>query len=270
MKRFTAIILAAVLVLSSAAINVSADTTENVFVTIADENGNLALARVAVTVSDIDADGAITINDALYAAHETFYEGGAAAGYASTMTDYGLSLSKLWGAENGGSYGYYVNNASAWSLTDPVAAGDHVYAFVYTDLVAWSDAYSWFDADAKDASAGDAITLTLSSLGYDADWNPVVNPVAGAKITVNGEDTGVVTDDAGKAVITLDKAGTYTVSAKSDSMTLVPPVCVATVAAAGLPKTGTAPVAMFVAAGMLMIAAGCVMTAENRKRNNEI
>ena len=94
MKRFTAIILAAVLVLSSAAINVSANTTENVFVTIADENGKLALARVAVTVSDIDADGAITINDALYAAHETFYEGGAEAGYASYTGDYGLSLSK--------------------------------------------------------------------------------------------------------------------------------------------------------------------------------
>lgn len=276
MKRFTAIILAAVLVLSSAAINVSANTTENVFVTIADENGKLALARVAVTVSDIDADGAITINDALYAAHETFYEGGAAAGYASSMTEYGLSLTKLWGVENGGSYGYYVNDASAWSLTDPVAEGDHVYAFVYTDTVAWSDAYSWFDASAKDASAGDAITLSLSSLGYDADWNQVVSPVEGAKITVNGEDAGVVTDASGKAVITLDKAGTYTVSAKSDNMTLVPPVCVISVAAAdtavtpALPQTCTAPVAVYMAVGMLMLAMGCVMITETRKRNNEI
>ena len=269
MKRFTAMILAAVLVLASAGVSVSAADVK-AYVTIADENGKLAVARQEVTASDIDGDGIISINDVLYAAHESFFEGGAEAGYASATGDYGLSLTKLWGVENGGSYGYYVNDASAWSLADPVNAGDHVYAFVYTDTVAWSDAYSWFDASAKKAEAGEEISLTLSSLGYDADWNQVVSPVEGAKITVNGEDAGVVTDAEGKAAVKLDKAGTYVISAKSDTMTLVPPVCVATVAAAGLPKTGTAPFAMYAALGMLMIAAGCAITANERKRSNEI
>ena len=269
MKRFTAMILAAVLVLASAGVSVSAADVK-AYVTIADENGKLAVARQEVTASDIDGDGIISINDVLYAAHESFFEGGAEAGYASATGDYGLSLTKLWGVENGGSYGYYVNDASAWSLADPVNAGDHVYAFVYTDTVAWSDAYSWFDASAKKAEAGEEISLTLSSLGYDADWNQVVSPVEGAKITVNGEDAGVVTDAEGKAAVKLDKAGTYVISAKSDTMTLVPPVCVATVATAGLPKTGTAPFAMYAALGMLMIAAGCAITANERKRSNEI
>lgn len=49
---------------------------------------------------------------------------------------------KLWGTENGGSYGYYVNNVSTWSLTDPVDEGDYVNAFVYTDLTTWFDTYA--------------------------------------------------------------------------------------------------------------------------------
>ena len=280
MKRFTAIILALLLVVSSAAVSASADTTEKVFVSIADENGSLVLARKEVTASDIDADGAITINDVLYAAHETFFEGGAEAGYASYTGDYGLSLSKLWGVENGGSYGYYVNNASAWSLADPVAEGAHVYAFIYTDTTAWSDTYSWFEKDTVDAKAGESITLTLKSLGYDADWNPVAAAEAGAVIYVNGTATDAVTDENGQATITLSDEGSMLISAKSDSKTLVPPVCIANVKAAAaaedtteapeLPKTGTAPVIAYVFAGMAMILAGITVIGADRKKENEI
>ena len=55
------------------------------------------LAMEKITVADNDGDGALTINDALYAAHEKAFTGGAAAGYASVQSDWGLSLSKLWG-----------------------------------------------------------------------------------------------------------------------------------------------------------------------------
>ena len=37
------------------------------------------------------------------------------------------------------------------------------------------------------------------------------------------------TDENGNSVLTLAEAGTYTVSAVSDTMTLVPPVCIVTV-----------------------------------------
>jgi len=224
----------------------------NVYVTISDANGNLALAQKAVDVSDVDGDGALTINDALTAAHDANYEGGAAAGYGSGMTDYGLSMNKLWGTENGGSYGYYVNNASAWSLTDPVAEGDYINAFVYTDLTAWSDKFCFFDVQTADAAAGNTVTLTLSAAGYDADYNPITVPVEGAVITVNGEATTYVTDANGSVTVKLDKAGTQIISAVSDTMTLVPPVCTVTVSDAA-PQTAdnTALFALLASAALL-------------------
>ena len=53
--------------------------------------------------------------------------------------------------------------------------------------------------------------------------------VQGAFLIVDGEKTDVVTDENGNAVLTLAEAGTYTVSAVSETMTLVPPVCIVTV-----------------------------------------
>ena len=123
--------------------------------------------------------------------------------------------------ENGGSYGYYVNNEAAMGLADPLEDGDFVNAFVYTDTAAFSDTYAFFDE--FDALAGE-VTLTLYAAGYDANWAPVTNPVAGAVITVNGEKTEAVTDENGKATLTV-QAGDV-VSAVSDSQTLVPPCCV--------------------------------------------
>ena len=205
------------------------------YVSVSDAEGNLVLAHEAVTVTDIDADGALTINDALYIVHEKNYDGGAAAGYGSVYGEYGLSLNKLWGVENGGSYGYYVNNKSAWSLADPIVDGDHIKAFVYTDLTAWSDKYCWFETDTVSAKSGESITLNLVMAGYDAAWNPVAQPVEGAVITLNGEATEFITDADGKVTIVIDKAGEYVISAVSESLTLVPPVCEVSVEAADAP-----------------------------------
>ena len=79
--------------------------------------------------------------------------------------------------------------------------------------------------------AGKAVTVTLSAAGYDANYNPVTLPVTGATITLNGENTEVKTDMNGKAVITIDEAGTYIISAVSETQTLVPPVCKVSVTA---------------------------------------
>lgn len=240
MKKFLSF-TAALLLAGACGVSALAADTAEVYVTIADANGNLALAQETVTVTDTDNDGALTIHDALYAAHEANYDGGAAAGYDAGVSDYGLSMNKLWGAENGGSYGYYLNNASAWSLLDPVKDGDCINAFVYTDLTAWSDTYCFFDAQTAAANEGSTITLTLSAAGYDADFNPITVPVENAVITVNGETTAYQTDADGKVTITLDKVGTVTVSAVSDSQTLVPPVCkivVSETVAETAPQTG--------------------------------
>lgn len=241
MKKCFAVILVLLMSVGILGLTASAEANDpvTVCVTIADGEGNLVLAQEEVTVSDADADGALTINDALYAAHEANYEGGAAAGYAFSVGSYGLSLDKLWGGANGGSYGYYLNNASAWSLGDAVKDGDHVNAFVYTDLTAWSDTYCYFDVHTVEGKVGEEITLTLSAAGYDAEYNPVVLPVENAVITVNGEKTSYKTDKDGKAAITIAAEGVYVISAVSDTQTLVPPACKAAVAAAEAPVATT-------------------------------
>lgn len=231
MNRLISMLVAALLVCGCVGL-VACDTAERepenaVYVTVA--NGELVLTRKAVSLSDADGDGATTINDALMLAHDAAYEGGAAAGYQASESEWGLSLYKLWGVENGGSYGYRLNDGTAMSLVDPVEVGDHVYAYVYTDLSAWSDVYSNFDVSVAEVARGEALTLTLTYAGYDADWNPVTLPVADATVTVDGKATAYKTDADGKVTLTLDKKGEFVISATSEELTLVPPVCVATV-----------------------------------------
>ena len=201
----------------------------DITVTIADQNGDTVLAAEKLTVTDTDNDGVLTVNDALYCAHEEYYDGGAAAGYATKQTEFGLSLDKLWGSANGGSYGYYVNNASAWSLTDPVTTGDYLAAFCYTDLVGWSDHYSYFDRFHGNIEQGREFTLTYTEAAYDEKWNPITLPVEGATITVDGTATDVTTDAEGKATLSINEPGKHLVSATVEGKTLVAPVFIADV-----------------------------------------
>ncbi len=223
MKRFLSLILAMLLL----ALPVLAEEADVVYVSITDGAGELVLAYASVPLTDADDDGALTLNDALINAHAAQHPDGAAA-YLSEPSQYGVSLVILWGADHG-SFGYCVNDASAMSLMDPIQPGDHVKAYAFTDLTAWSDLYTYFEAPAVVAAAGEAVPLTLSANGYDAAWVPVILPVDAAELTVNGERTAVFTDEAGHAVLTFDEAGVYTVSAVSDSQVLVAPVCIVTV-----------------------------------------
>lgn len=214
----------------SAATATPAPTAEpaTVYVTISDA-GNLVEAQQPVTVTDEDGDGTLTVNDALIAAHDSLYPGGASAGYATEEGQYGLSITELWGVENGGSYGYYVNNVASMSLTDPIADGDYLTAFSYADLTNYSDVYSYFDSQTATVATGADLTLKLTYLSFDADYNPVENPASGVTITVDGEQTEYVTGSDGTVTISFAGAGTHVVSAVSESLTLVPPVCTVTV-----------------------------------------
>ncbi|MBQ5989378.1 MAG: hypothetical protein IJL67_07770 [Oscillospiraceae bacterium] len=237
MKKVISIIAAAALVSCSSAVICAgaAEQDTNVLVTISDGKGGApVLVQKEVKVTDIDSDGKLTVNDALYIAHEENFTGGAAAGFSSSeKAGYtGLSLNKLWGIENGGSYGFYVDNTYAMSLSDEVKDGSSVYAFVYSDTTGYSDSYSWFNVNTADAKQGDELDLTLSRQAYDANWTPITLPVEGAVITINGKATEFKTDANGKVKVKLDEAGEdILISAASDSVILVPPVLVADVAA---------------------------------------
>ncbi len=229
MKKILSLVLFVLMMLGCISVSAFAqDDTVTVYVSVADK-GELVAAQVEVNVTDIDSDGAFTVNDALFALHETVYKGGAQAGYSSYIhKDYGLSLGKLWG-DTSGNFGYYVNNSSCWGLSDTVKNGDYVNAFVYADSKFYSDTFCFFSEYTVTADKGDKIELTLSGAGYDANWNPVTVPVSGAEITVDGVGTGVMTDEKGNATIIIDKAGQHIISAVSSTKTLVPPVCTADV-----------------------------------------
>ncbi len=246
-KKILAVLTAVMLLVNSLgltafAAGTGASDTVSVYVTISDGDGKFALAQEKIEVTDRDGDGKFTIDEALYAAHEVKYEGGAAAGYASSSDPtYGLNIHKLWGVANGGSYGYYINNNSAWNLADLVQEGDCIKAFIYQDPTGYSDSYSYFDKEKVSVNQNEEVSLMLTKLTYDEEWNLQPVPATNAVITINGKKTDYQTDTEGKVTLKLTEAGTCVISAVSDSQILVPPVCIATVKAVAVPdNTGNA------------------------------
>lgn len=218
-KNVVTSIMAAALL--AACTPVFASDSVDVYVTVSDNTLKAANQKIGVT--DADGDGVLTLNDALYCAHEELFEGGASVGYGYADGDYGLYITRLWGVENGGSYGYYLNNASAMSLSDPVSDGDVLNAFAYSDTLAFSDTFCFFDENYYNIIDGNELTLTLMSAGYDENWNPITVPVSGAAVTVDGVVTDYITDENGIAKITVSGEGSHIISAVSDTLTLVPP-----------------------------------------------
>ena len=206
-----------------AVVEITVEPAIQVDVTLADK-GELVMTKQTVTVTDADGDGAYTVNDVLYAAHDAAYEGGVAAGYATADTQWGLSIAKLWGDESG-NFGYWLNNASCWSLTDPVAEGDYVVAFVYYDGTNYSDAYSYFTEDSYTVAAGEALSVELQAVsGYDENWNRLFSAYAGATLSVVGGEGAVVDNGDGSYSVTVAEAGTYYLVATTENNAIVPAV----------------------------------------------
>ncbi len=218
MKKFIVLCFALMLALCACAA-LAEEGEKKVYVTI--DCGEPMMIRYEVTLSDIDGAEKLTTNDALFLAHEAGFEGGAQSGYASGETQYGLSLLKLWGVENGGSYGYYVNNTMALNLTDELNDGDSLVAYVYTDLVNWSDTYCFFDR--YETEPGE-VTLTLTMIGFDANFAPIELPVEGATICIDGVPTEYVTGEDGSVTFTVTEDMNL-ITAASETINLVPPVC---------------------------------------------
>lgn len=224
MKKSVSLIICTVMLLSMMLVFAAAEANPTVYVNISDGSGEIALAYKSVSVTDADGDGALTISDALYCTHEAYFEGGAAAGYVVENTQYGISLVKLWGVENGGSYGYCLNNAPAMSLADAVKDGDVVSAYAYSDTVGFSDVYAYFNENECGIDENQNVSLQLFYISYDENYNPVTAPLADAEIYYNGEAAGVKTAADGSFTINVG-AMDGIVTAKSSSLTLVPPVC---------------------------------------------
>ena len=231
-RRALSLLLVLVMVLGLLPSMAWAGEAEQAYVTIS-VAGELKTKQLPVALSDEDKDGTVTVNDVLIAAHDAAYPGGAGAGYGSEYGSYGLSMTKLWG-DTSGNFGYWKNDQSCWSLTDPVSAGDFVTAFVNRLWWPNNDLYSYFDVPRTSVIAGEELTLTLSKVTYDASYNPVPQPMAGAQVAVEnqaGDPVGEhqTTDGQGQVVLILPDPGIYTASASYYDADLpaciVPAVC---------------------------------------------
>lgn len=228
MKKMISIFLALVLVTSFVTMAFAkAEPSAKVYVTICSE-GSFAEAKddetvvaYPINVTDENKNGKLDIDDALYCAHEYFFEGGAAAGYASAKTDYGQSITKLWGDESG-AFGYYLNDAMVMTdVYEEVKDNDRLTAYVFADQVNWSDTYTYFAAIPNGGTcvAGEDVELVLMQ---DVWGTPA--PLAGAKVYLNGGEI-CTTDELGHVKFKADTTGRYYLTATAENMTIVPPYC---------------------------------------------
>lgn len=233
-KKFLSAVL--LIVLAVAVIGAAVYTsvhTQKVYVSVSTGDGKLSLAHESIRVHDTDNDGILTVNDAIYCAHEKAYDGGAVSGYATyNSPDYdGFSIIKLWGVSNNGNYGYYLNDECSFSLADEIKEGDHVYVFVYNDTDSYSDSYSFFDEKQLDVGVNESFTLTLKKTEVELSaWQSSTTAVIGAVITVDGVQVSSVTDETGKATVSIAEKGKHVISACSpDGDIIAPPVCIVNV-----------------------------------------
>lgn len=209
MKKIISILVVTVMLAAAFSVSAFAADGVNVTVTISDGNGNIAVCLEEMTVGDTDGDSKITVNDVLATADPE--------GFESYVTDWGLSIKKLCGVENGGSYGFYVNHQMAMSLADEIKDGDYVGAFVYVDAKGLSDAYSFIEK-AEGIAMADAPEGTelfrAQYVGWDENWQPVTLPIVGADVYVDGEKTDAVTDETGAFTVVFEP-GEHVVTVKS-------------------------------------------------------
>ncbi len=225
-KSFAAVLLVFAMLMSLLPIGAMATDSITVYVSVV-QGGEFTIGKNDETMAHVPVvvnSQAPMIDDAFAALHERYCIDGA-SGYETTQMDWGTSVTKFWGV-NSSSVSYYNNNLYAMGLTDSVVDGAHLVFWFYQDTTGWSDTYTFFDKTTATVACGDALNLTLMKEGN--------YPLSGAVITVDGaEVSDAITNAEGKASLSFEEGGTYTVSAKFDGSYIVPPVCIVTVTEEG-------------------------------------
>lgn len=207
-----------------------ADSGENVFVSIANRGG-VELSFAPVKASDRNGDGTVDVNEVLYAAHEKYFDGGA-AGYETADGDYGAYITKLWGVEST-NLGYFVDNKMAMGLSEPVAEGGHVYAYINANSYPDNDAYSYFEnPTVKTSSYAKTTVKLIAQNGYDENWSPKFEGYDKAELKAytadlktEAEGFKVTSSGSGEYVVSFAKAGEYRIVATAKNNAIVPAVC---------------------------------------------
>lgn len=235
-KRITSFMLVLALLLTAlpmvSPLTANAANGIEVYVTIANK-GEVTVAQEKITVVDRNADGKYSVDEAMYAAHEAYYPGGASAGYASSLGYYGTQFDKLWG-DTSYNFGYNNNHAMCMSADDELQAGDYLVTFVY-QVMAYPvmDVYARFVENSYETKVNDKVDVTLQTAGYDEQYNLVYTAKSGATVKLYDENhTAVATDkyqvsDNGDGTysVKVTEAGTYKLIAMENDTPIVPAVC---------------------------------------------
>lgn len=213
MKKLAFLIFAA-LCLAALSFGASAAAAPTPFVRVAVAKEGRLACEGAVPLPDTDGDCKLTLRDVLYSAHEEFYIGGAAAGYA----DADGAVSKLWGTAER-TYLFFVNNQPCTDLQREIGKNAFVTVAVLKSGASTAP-YAYFDQ--REASAGEGEDLTLILKSRTASG---ASAVADATITLDGVPTKHKTDKQGRVQLSMDEVGERLISAELADKSAVPPVC---------------------------------------------
>ncbi len=218
MKKFISIVLALAMIFCFAACGKKEEQPAKgpgCYVTIV-KAGEIVVANEFVEFEDFDESGDYNIDEVLRAAHKQF---GKEEDYASSKSDWGLSITKLWGDESG-AFSYYKNDEMVMTdLSEAVVDGERVNAFVFADQTNWSDAYTYFESNVVQDGT---LTTTVFKMGFDENWNPASVPAEGAEVFL-GETSIGKTDAEGKVTYKLGSEKNFRLTVKGEG--LVPNVC---------------------------------------------
>ncbi len=179
---------------------------------LAQASDGSVMVQKPVTVTDIDGDGAYTYDEALVAAHDAYFEGGAAAGY-----DPGSGfVKKLWGVDSTNNLFFINGNGLGTGVTvDTVQADDVLYASINADSKYYADWYTAFEPDNMTAYVNEEVTLNLKGhLGMAfAEEDKVNTPIEGVTVKdTTGKEYGT-TDEEGNVSLSFSAPGTYIITA---------------------------------------------------------
>ena len=187
---------------------------------IAEDINGLPVAGSVVRAEDIDKNMVITYDEALVALHNTYYEGGAEAGYECS----GSWVMKLWGYGTGNFLFFNGIEALQTGVTASVVNdGDILYASVNSDDATYMDYFTTFDKISLNVYEGKTETFNLS--GYSGMNGGELTAIAGAEVGLweNGEFVSLdtYTDENGDVTLSFNKSGLYLVTAKGSTQQVV-------------------------------------------------
>jgi len=168
-----------------------------------------------ITVTDWDADGRLTTDDLLFQVHEKYFPGGDSIGIGQNM---------IWGR-----YGHFVcemTDASGKLLYSGAAANKRAIAYelepgctvTFRPENKLEETYQLTWGDGTSVQPIYANEPGFRTTVFAVHWLPdssVPQPIANAELLIDGEQTGIFTDEEGYALIPMNESGMHTITANA-------------------------------------------------------